>query len=69
MDTWNGISLDYWSQEQTLSPKDQYRDTIRWYTGYDPIGVHWSDMIQGIPLELRFSNFKSRLERAIAKHA
>lgn len=68
MKAWNGIDLDAWCQSQTLGGPP-IADRSQWYSGYEPITIHWSHLVAAIPLDIRFANFSERLARATARIA
>ncbi len=65
---WNGINVDFWSPKQTMNPKPKGSIYQRYY-GNEPLslGMHWSNYIPAIPLDMRYDSFKRRLAKAMAK--
>ncbi len=64
--TWNGLDVDFWGPRQTLSPKP-IEDV--WFAGnwYVSMNTHWSDLIQEIPLDIRYQSFTKRLDKALGR--
>lgn len=57
---WNGMLLDVWAPIQTLNPPT---DKLSGYSGYDLLPVFTDIGLPLIPLDVRFENFVSRLNR------
>lgn len=62
---WKGLDVSFWGPRQTLYPARSRHGNAQWYNGYDPLT--YDDLIEDIPLDIRYQDFKQRLEAAL-KH-
>ena len=63
---WNDLDVDAWSQTQTL--KQRQDDSLIKYAGYAPLDVNWWDLVQEIPLDIRYQSFQFRLNKMTEKY-
>lgn len=66
----DNMDVDFWSQAQTLNPAPSKTaaSAAGWYTGYDPIELHWSALVPELPLTVRYQSFERRLAKALSSH-
>lgn len=61
----DGLSVREYAQFQTLHPKPHARGT-GWYTGYDTlVTTAWDFGMTEFPLDVRYADFKRRLNEAM----
>ncbi len=64
---WNGLDVDFWGPTQTRNPpKDRTAMKIAWYNGFDTLRID-ADMVERIPLDIRYQSFTKRLDKALGR--
>lgn len=69
VELYNGVSVDYWAQDQTLNPPPNRSNYSLWDEVMGNLRMQWYDLcIPEIPLDIRFKNFQKRLKQCCDKH-
>lgn len=65
---WNGIDVSVWGPIQTRRKKHNGM-TMQWFSGYDMLSYDPYDLIEPIPLEVRYRDFCDRLSSRLSERS